>query len=340
MKLKKLILCCFFLNLGFLAFASGQKDASTQIISENLKFEFYKQSGSFCLYRRSELGKENWIPLYDNRALASTNSYSLSINDKIYPIKKQIGKEIVVESTENVIRASFPISKDLSVSQRFYFSSEKYETSGKVLCIETSFENTSGAAVNVALKALFDTSLGEKQRVPLYTENQSILRETHIDVNATNAKYLASANSIAACLFFLRLEKQTLPSEIFIANWDYLQSRKWVPNSVEGRSFSTKYYNNDSAVLFFWPAQRLNLNEKYTVTNCIGYYDYLKRDMPEAVVETHLQTLSEKERKSYDDILLLLQKIDDVKNHPENYSDEEIKALSDQVDSAMLKIQE
>lgn len=331
-----LVLCFFGL---FSAFASGKKETIAELNAGKLKLRFYKKSGSFCLYRLSEIGKENWVPLYDDRALASTNRYSILIDGKIYPIKKMAGKSLNIEESADKIIVRFPLTKYMSVIQTFYFLEEKYETSEKVLCIETSFENTSGLALDVALKAIFDTSIGEKQRVALYTDAQAILSETRIDIANTSAKYLASANSISACLFFLKLENQKSPSEVFVANWDYLQSRKWTPTIVEGRSFSTKYYNNDSAIMLLWPSIRLNLNEKYVVTNYIGYYDYLKRDVPEAAIETHLQTLSEKERKSYDEVQALLHQVENVKQNPDIYSDEKIKALTEQVDSAMKKIQ-
>lgn len=92
--------------------------------------------------------------------------------------------------------------------------------------------------------------------------------------------------------------------------------------------------------MFLWEPKRLDRNEKYVVTNCIGYYDFLKRDIPQEAVEQHLQVLPEKQRKNYDDIQKLLLQIETVKNNPDQYSDEEITKLTEQVDKALLEIQE
>lgn len=337
--IKKIIILLLAGSIGFFAFANGRKDASVQIVSGNLKCIFYNDSGSFCLYRLSEVGKDNWVPLYDDRALATTSSFSVLIGNKNYVLKKNLGKKPSIEATDKQIIVTYPLTKNIQAKQRFYFSTDKYETSASVLCIETAFENTLGIAVDVGMKALFDTNMGEKQRIPLYTDSQSITAETYIDVAASKATYLASANSISACVLFIRLEPQTTPSEVVIANWDYLQTRNWVPKVVEGRSFSTKYYNNDSAALFLWPSKRLNLNETYSVTQCIGYYDYLKRDVPQEAMAQHLQTLSETERKNYDEIQALLQQVEDVKKDPSKYSEDQILNLSGQVDEAILKLQ-
>ncbi|MEL3909290.1 MAG: hypothetical protein P1P64_09835 [Treponemataceae bacterium] len=339
MKRYKIIITLALLMSVFSLFAAGKKETTAELVSGNLKLKFYERSGSFCLYRLSEVGNETWEPLYDDRALASTNYYSLLIDGKIYSIKKRVGKSIKIENNNKEIIAEFPLTDDLYVKQRFYFSDKHYETSGKILCIETSFENTSGVVVDVALKAIFDTNLGEKRHIPLYTDTISIFSETHFSTNPSKGFYIASANSILACIFFLQLEKQTPPSEVFIANWDYLHSKKWTPSIVEGRSFSTKYYNNDSAIMFLWQKKRLNLNETYTVTNCIGCYDYLKRNAPKEAIEVHLQTLPEEYRKKYDYIQELLNQVEEVKNNPDNYSDDEIKNLTKQVDDATIDIQ-
>lgn len=340
MKFYKSFFCflVFFL-LSFSSFAAGKTEKS-EITSGSLKLVFYKQSGSFCLYRLSEIGKDNWAPLYDDRALASANSYRLLVGKKMYRVKKGTGKSVNVENKGNEILVTYTLTKNLFLTQRFYFSSKKHNTSANILCIETSFENTTGETVDVALKAIFDTNLGEKQKVSLYTDTQSIMSETHINLANSKMNYVASANSISACLFFTRLENQSVPSDVFVANWDYLQSIKWIPKSVEGRSFSTKYYNNDSAVMFVWAPKRLYLNDKYTVTNCIGYNDYLKRDIPVEALEQHLKALPETERKNYDNIQALLKQIETVKTNPDKYSEEEIRALTENVDKAMLEIQE
>ncbi|MEL3907590.1 MAG: hypothetical protein P1P64_01070 [Treponemataceae bacterium] len=340
MKFNKNIFCLLIFSLlSFSIFAAGKTEKS-EITSGSLKLIFYKQSGSFCLYRLSEIGKDNWAPLYDDRALASTNSYSLLVGKKMYRAKKGLGKNVNVENNGNEILVTYTLAKNLFLNQRFYFSAQKYNTSANVLCIETSFENTTGETVDVALRAVFDTNLGEKQRVSLYTDSQSIMSETNINLADSKMNYIASANSISACLFFVRLENQTTPSDIFVANWDYLQSMKWIPKCVEGRSFSTKYYNNDSAIMFVWAPKRLYLNEKYTVTTCIGYNDYLKRDIPVEALEQHLKALPEKERKNYDNIQTLLKQIEMLKANPDKYSDEEIRALTENVDNAILEIQE
>ena len=332
----------FFFSL-FSAFAAGKKDVGTEeLVSGNVKFVFYKQSGNFCLYRLSEIGRDNWIPLYDDRALATTNQYSILVNNKIYTVKRKSGKlSMTVTNENNRIAVVYPLNSILSVSQTFYFLPPSPKDNLPVLCIETNFENTTGSSIDAGIKALFDTQLGEKQRIPLYTDTMAILGETRIDVANLKPEYLASANSIAGCMFFLDKNKEPdiAPNEIFVANWDYLQTMRWTPTVKEGRSFSTKYYNNDSAVLFVWPTKRLNLNEVYTVKTYIGYYDYLHRAVPKEALEQHLKTLSDKDRKNYDDILYLLKQIEEVKAHPENYSDERILELTNAVDEAMKKLQ-
>ena len=53
-----------------------------------------------------------------------------------------------------------------------------------------------------------------------------------------------------------------------------------------------------------------------------------------------MQALPEKQRKNYDDIQKLLEQIETVKNNSDKYSDDQIIRLSEQVDAALLEIQE
>lgn len=79
MKRYKIIITLALLMSVFSLFAAGKKETTAELVSGNLKLKFYERSGSFCLYRLSEVGNETWEPLYDDRALASTNYYSLLI---------------------------------------------------------------------------------------------------------------------------------------------------------------------------------------------------------------------------------------------------------------------
>ena len=60
---------------------------------------------------------------------------------------------------------------------------------------------------------------------------------------------------------------------MYIANWERLVTKKWLPSYVSGRSFR-KFGSADPGLLYVWSAQKIPNKAKLSVTNCIGFYDY------------------------------------------------------------------
>ena len=82
-----------------------------------------------------------------------------------------------------------------------------------------------------------------------------------------------SADRGYACLFFLRNEYMTVPTSVYIANWERLVTKNWLPSYVSGRSFR-RYISSDPGLLYVWSEKKMLNRETFSVTNCIGFYDY------------------------------------------------------------------
>ncbi|MGF7109583.1 hypothetical protein [Treponema pedis] len=350
----------FFISLiSILCISSGYTKQKTdyELISGNLKLKVFAATGHFCLYSLSPRGKGLYMPLYDDRSLGRDNKFYVLHNKKIYELKKKIGKPVKIEQGDDFINIIFYFTDKFYVTQKLSFTAQTYGTSGPLLKIETAIENTCGTYADVALKAIFDTNLGENRRIPLYTDLRTgIFRETVLEPKFEKDSAVISANSDAACLFLINHTDASQVENIYIANWDRLQSVGWIPPIVQGRSFSTKYFHNDSALLFVWPEAHLQNNETLTVSMFIGYYDYLRRNekpKEEAVTEVQEtvkvlpepvqpvpEQMSSQELKDYTYIKTLLEKIAEVEADPDKVSDEYIDDLTKQADSAINDIQE
>ncbi|WP_253692167.1 MULTISPECIES: hypothetical protein [unclassified Treponema] len=331
-----------------------------ELTKGNLKLVVFRKTGNFCLYNLSLRGKNKYIPLYDDRSLGRTNKFYVYKDNRVYELKKRIGKPVKIEADETSINISYEFTDSFYVTQKLSFTEKNYGTGGSLLKIETVIENTSGVNAEFALKALFDTNLGETRRIPLYTDLRTgIFREAVLEPKLERDSAIISANSDLACLFLINHSEAKIPQSIYIANWERLQSRKWLPKSVSGRLFSTKYFHNDSALLFVWPKEVLEAGEKSNVTMLIGCYDFLRKnnkenDTQESEVKTadaepketeptppvSSEKMSPQEEKDYQYIQALLDKILEVESNPDMASDEYIQDLIEQTDSAIQNIQE
>ncbi|QSH92603.1 hypothetical protein C5N99_08345 [Treponema medium] len=268
---KKMILLCLSAWLLSGLFAA---ENTVEMISDPLKLVIYPNTGNFCLYHSKAEDARAYEPLYDDRAQSSVNIYSVLFNGEIFHLNNKSGKKIIISQSKNEITVMFQISMDFLATQTFSFVPSKQRSTGKLLKVVTEIQNISGDIADIGLKALFDISLGEKNLVPLYTDLRSeIGAELMLQPVLEKDSVIFSADRGYACLFFLRNEYMTVPTSVYIANWERLVTKKWLPSYVSGRSFR-KYAFSDPGLLYVWSEKKLLNKETFSVTNCIGFYDY------------------------------------------------------------------
>ena len=339
------------LLLGLTAFFLHAKSLPDyELFKDNLKLVVFRKTGNFCLYNLSVRGKGKYTPLYDDISLGRTNKFYVYKDNKVYELKNKIDKPVNIEADEDSIKIVYEFEESFYITQKLSFAQNTYGTSGPILKIETIVENTSGSTAEFALKALFDTKLGEKRKTPIYTDLRTgIFSETVLEPKFEKDSAVISANSDLACLFLINHSEAKMPERIYVANWERLQSLKWLPKTVQGRLFSTKYSHNDSALLFVWPKEVLGNNETLKVNMLIGCYDFLRKNNTPVKEENQENTdtpvpqdkvENPKTEKDYQYIQALLDKILEVESNPDMASDEYIEDLIQQTDNAIQNIQE
>ena len=268
---KKMILLCLSVCLLSGLFAA---ENTVEMISDPLKLVIYPNTGNFCLYHSKADDARAYEPLYDDRSQSSVNLYSVFFNGEIFPLNNKSGKKIIISQSKTEITVMFQISMDFLATQTFSFVPSKQRSTGKLLKVVTEIQNISGEIADIGLKAMFDISLGEKNQVPLYTDLRSeIGSELLLQPVLEKDSVIFSADRGYACLFFLRNEYMTVPTSVYIANWERLVTKKWLPSYVSGRSFR-RYVSSDPGLLYVWSEKKMLNRETFSVTNCIGFYDY------------------------------------------------------------------
>ena len=199
---KKIILLCFSVWFASALFAT---EDVVEMVSDPLKLVIYPKTGNFCLYHSKAENAREYEPLYDDRSQASVNFYSVLFNKKMFHLNNKSGKKIIISQTKNEITVTFQISLDFLATQTFSFVPSKERSTGPLLKIVTEIQNISGDIADIALKAVFDISLGEKNLIPIYTDLRSeIGAELMLQPVLEKDTVIFSADRGYACLFFLR----------------------------------------------------------------------------------------------------------------------------------------
>ena len=268
---KRIILLCLW---ACLLHGLSAAENVVEMISDPLKLVIYPKTGNFCLYHSKAEDVREYEPLYDDRSQSSVNIYSVLFNGEMFHLNNKSGRKIIIAQTKDEITVTFQISLDFLVTQTFSFVPSKQRSTGPLLKIVTEIQNISGTIADIALKAVFDVSLGEKNLIPLYTDLRSqIGAELMLQPILEKDSLIFSADKGYACLFFLRNEYMTVPTSVYIANWERLITKSWLPSYINGRSFR-KYTSADPGLLYVWSARKIQHKDTLSITNCIGFYDY------------------------------------------------------------------
>ncbi len=255
MKNNKKIITIFVIIITLLTVNIYAYKTDYELIAGNLKVKVFHKTGNFCLYALSDTGK--YTPLFDDKARASYNKFFVYYNGKPYELRKLNKKYFNIERDENSIKITHTYTDKFEVTQRFSFTKEKYNTSGALLKIETTVKNLNQEIVEIGLKTLIDTKLGENKQGSISTDSGRVfISETTVVPKYEKSSAIISKEENLSCLFLINHSQATPIDQIFVANWNRLMHSNWTPKIIRGRSFNTRYAHNDAALLFLWPIEK------------------------------------------------------------------------------------
>jgi hypothetical protein len=311
-----------------------------------VKLVLYPDSGSFTLYKLSDVGKNRYEALFDDRDASATSWFSVLANGRVFKLAKKAGKPIEFTETPDGAKFVFTLTDDFQVEQEFTLVASPLGGSDPFVAIDTRIENTSGKDGTFALKALIDTTLGEGEGIHFYTDLRNrVSAETRLRDGIDRDSWIVSKKDTLAFMLLRNGSGVTAPETVYLANWDRLNTLTWNPDFAEGRSFNTIYSINDSAVLYVWPEKSLGPNEKLAVRMLIG-----SNAGPQGIASATLESNAAprvKETKAADSRMAdksyreaaikdLLDRIAVVERNPDSVSTDELGRLNAELDF-MLK---
>lgn len=321
------------LALFFVLFQMSLFSSPLEIFSGRFKLVLYPDSGSFSLQYLSDTGKNRYESLFDDRNNSANTFFSVLCDGRVFKLSRKAGRPLVAEVTESGARFVFSPSDDFEVKQYFSFVTDASGLGQDFLRIETILENISGKPRAYALKALFDTNLGEGEGIHFTTNVRNrISSELSIDFNRDKDSILISSGKNRNLVIPFLFQGVTKPDQLIIANWTRLNTLAWLPSVVEGRTFNTVYSVNDSAVLLVWPTRILESGQTMKV-NMI-----LSASIP-ALLQTAGGTSPDSAASAEEYRLRLIdqiiQRISEMERNTDAIDPEEIKNLNEILDQLL-----
>lgn len=329
----------FFIVVSVL-FCSFLFAAPVELTGGNLKLVLHAETGSFSLYQLSEIGKNRYEPLFEDRNFSTTSWFSVQSNGRIFKLAKKTGKPVVCEMTPAGAKFVFTLTDDFQVEQEFSFVNDLATGIPFGVRINTRIENTSGKEGTFALKAVVDTKIGESEGIHFFTNlRKRISSESRFVANVDSDVLIASQNKNVSLMFLLKGYNVTPVESLYVSNWDRLNTLTWIPEFIEDRSFNTLYSINDSALLFIWPEQKLQANEKIAVSMILGPYTPSVLSGPPTVQgSSNPAPIASQQPPSSKQVVIqqLLDRIAQIEANPSSASNDELRKLNESLD-LMLK---
>ena len=236
-----LILSFFFRALLNLSAAEYKDGRIKLVIDERL--------GSFFLYYMTDVERRIYEPLFlekDKR----TSFLSAYINNKEYKMGSNSEFKMVVRGEKNKPSLVFE-SRFMSITEEFSFIRTASSGVSNGVRIDVRVESWSPETMNVGVRLLIDTFLGEKYIPPFRTDLRTIGSETIIDKTSPD-QYWISRNDTYGMMGSIFVEGTEAPDFIQFASWKRMSASKFKIDYVQGRSFnSTPFSVKDSAVCYF-----------------------------------------------------------------------------------------
>ncbi|MCR4940842.1 MAG: hypothetical protein K5930_12170 [Treponemataceae bacterium] len=337
---------------------------SLVVDKEPLRLVVYDYSGAMSLYLRSSKTEE-FCPLFVSTNEAYTSGIYLKYGKVSRKLTRSAGIDVSVKEVESGAEVTYNLSGIATVVVRYTILSAVNKDVADCVRVDVSVENIDKYSETFAIKAVFDTCLGENAESHFSTYLSPSINTEYMFQSIKDDKWIKSSDGNESLQFLLQGGDVSSPQYVAVANRDLLLSNEWLPVVTDGRYFDSVWITGNSALGLYWYDVILKAKAK---SNFTFYLTTATAGMVPPDVKTVCGNLSEElaslniytepvytdsrgakftvgelsdEQLNPDYIARLLQRIQELGDESESstYYDE-IQRLNGELDAILLKLGE
>lgn len=207
------------------------------------------------------------IPVISEVNELNSSSFYLKYNNAVYKLQADGTVYCDGEKIQNGMRLEYSIPKVAEVVIDFTGAPTSVEVpSFDMLKVVATVQNVSGKRGDFALKAVFDTILGESTKNHFYVGEENPVNSEVLYRSMQNQKMVISKNQNAGMQFLFYGADITAPEGVLLANYSTLDNKIWEPSVTSNKPFNTVLSYNNSAVGVNWPSVKLDSNKAFRLT--------------------------------------------------------------------------
>ena len=308
-------------------FAVAVTAGAVTVSTGSLELTVYENNGRFSINAIDTSGAKTALLVDED---PRTTVLTVLAGSKIYRMGDSFEFRQSIENDDESITITWS-NASLTVK-------EVFAVNGRALSITLSVENTSEQDLEIGMRYLLDTKLGEKG-VHFAADDLSVETETDY-VWATPVELVTSDGKNMEMRLLLSGDDITDPDRVVVANWKRLNDASWTYESNGNRDFSLLPYSiNDSAAALYFEPEVVPSSTVRTASYVIdwklpGEVEVEVAEstpviaVPETVGQSDVVDTIEDEVEKIDSVLVLLDKYLEMEDDP---TEEEIKALKERL---------
>ncbi len=260
--------------IGLLVLVSGFLCA-LEVQKGRMRLVLHEETGRFSLYYLQNINEKAFLPLFWDED-PRTSVMSIVVGNKIHRIGESYEFKGTSEATLNGARFVWT-SNELEIIEQFTPIASRGAPLEDGVTLNITIENISERDLNVGLRYLFDTYLGEDEYVHFQTdEAEQLARETTVAKEEMIAYWLSplpTSEEQVGLQCVIAERGITVPDRIVFANWKRLNDTTWTYEASSARNFNNPPYSwNDSAVVHYYDPKTLPKGAKREIVVVLGNY--------------------------------------------------------------------
>lgn len=233
------------------------KQRDIAVSNGKIALDISAKDGSTGIFVFDEKGKKRGLLSYSDGYASSYFVLRAGRNQHFLRGSRSGRAQSSIQETEYGAQVFYDIENTAQVAIDYTFVEDE------ATVYVTAFITNTGKTKQVyALKAIYDTFLGESSKANAFNFLGQAINSRHKISTVQNGDWIISANRTLS-MAFVALDSMSLNAveALTIGTPDDFSSRKWIPEITEGKLFSSVHSFNDSALALNWKKSILAPNE-------------------------------------------------------------------------------
>lgn len=196
--------------------------------------------------------KDPWMPVVEQRDLGESNYVSLFIDGNECRLVKSGNVACSFEAGSDFVTITYKVKKLAEVKANYVITSRNLTGDADCVLVSYSVLNRDKKKHDFALKAVYNTILGESRAAHFKTPSNAVVASEYSFQPSPSDNWVITSDGMRAICFSLFGDEITPPGSVAMANKNIIETARPESNFVDGRSFTSVLAYNNSSLALFW----------------------------------------------------------------------------------------